>query len=148
MAQVHHGFAASPRRRADRVPRDLFDIGASWAVFQRKYVPHAERITHWRALRAKERARVVEHMMLGRLLPEDVRRLLGRLDQGYSQGLMRRRGGAVVSNSPSAAFKPFPFASRKSVVLSGRIWERTRLRAEAAKRATVSYTHLTLPTKA
>ena len=49
MAQVHHGFAASPRRRADRVPRDLFDIGASWAVFQRKYVPHAERITHWRA---------------------------------------------------------------------------------------------------
>ena len=32
-ALVHHGFAASTRRRKDRVPADLFDIGASWAVF-------------------------------------------------------------------------------------------------------------------
>lgn len=35
LAQVHHGFAQSIRRRGDRVPSDLFDIGASWAVFQK-----------------------------------------------------------------------------------------------------------------
>lgn len=134
MAEVHHGFAASPRRRTDRVPRDLFDIGASWAVFQRKYVPQTDRTGHWRAIRASERARLVGHMMTGRLLPGDVRRLLARLDQGYGQGLMRQRGGALVSNSPKAAFKPFPFVARKSVVLSGRIWDRSRLRAEAVKR--------------
>ncbi|MEP1962762.1 glycosyltransferase family 2 protein [Tateyamaria sp.] len=134
LAEVHHGFAASPRRRADRVPRDLFDIGASWAVFQRKYVPQTERIDHWRTLRAGERARCVQHLVAGRLLPSDVRSLLRRLDQGYSQGLMRQRGGAVVSNSPNSAFKLFPFVPRKSVVLSGRIWEQSRLRVEAVKR--------------
>ena len=134
MAQVHHGFAASPRRRPDRVPRDLFDIGSSWAIFQRKYVPEAKRTGHWRAIRAGERRRVVEHMVAGRLLPGDVNALLKRLDQGYSQGLMRQRGGAQVSNSPVAPFKPFPFKPRQSVVLSGRIWQRTRLRAEAARR--------------
>ena len=96
LAEVHHGFAASPRRRADRVPRDLFDIGASWAVFQRKYVPQTEAdhaIGGPYAL--GERARAVEHMMAGRLLPGDVQRLLSRLDHGYGQGLMRQRGGAV-----------------------------------------------------
>ncbi|MEP1942678.1 MAG: glycosyltransferase family 2 protein, partial [Sulfitobacter sp.] len=35
LAQVHHGFAASATRRNDRVPRDLYEIGASWGVFQR-----------------------------------------------------------------------------------------------------------------
>jgi GT2 family glycosyltransferase len=29
LAQVHHGFAASAMRRADRAPRDLYEIGAS-----------------------------------------------------------------------------------------------------------------------
>jgi GT2 family glycosyltransferase len=38
LARVHHGFAQSIRRYGDRVPRDLFDIGASWAVFQRKFI--------------------------------------------------------------------------------------------------------------
>lgn len=135
MAEVHHGFAASPRRRADRVPRDLFDIGASWAVFQRKYVPEKKRIGHWRAIRTSERARVMEHMVAGRLLPGDVQRLLKRLDQGYGQGLMRQRGGAQISRSPVAPFKPFPFVARQSVVLCGRIWQRARLRAEATRRA-------------
>jgi GT2 family glycosyltransferase len=134
MAEVHHGFAASPRRRTDRVPRDLFDIGASWAVFQRKHLPEVDRTAHWRALRRKERARLIAHMVAGRLLPRDVRHLLARLDQGYSQGLMRKRGGAQVSSSPVAAFKPFPYVPRESVVLSGRTWQRASLRAEAAER--------------
>ena len=134
MAQVHHGYAASPRRRDDRVPRDLFDIGASWAVFQRKYLREAERIEHWRAIRASERARVVSHMVAGRLMPRDVRYLLSRLDQGYGQGLMRQRGGAQVTASPSSAFKPFPHQPRKSVVLAGRTWQRKSLRQEAAAR--------------
>ncbi|GGX40192.1 hypothetical protein GCM10007385_04390 [Tateyamaria omphalii] len=134
MAEVHHGFAASPRRRHDRVPRDLFDIGSSWAVFQRKYVPESQRRDHWRAIRNTERRRVMSHMVAGRLLPGDVRQLLSRLDQGYGQGLMRQRGGSHVSRSPISAFKPFPSCSRASVVLAGRSWQRQRLRAEAAKR--------------
>ncbi|APX13167.1 glycosyltransferase family 2 protein [Tateyamaria omphalii] len=135
LAEVHHGFAASPRRRRDRVPRDLFDIGSSWAVLQRKYLEEAQRRDHWRHLREHERKRVLEHMVAGRLLPRDVRHLMARLDQGYIQGLMRQRGGAQVLNSPISAFKPFPSRKRTSTVLAGRIWQRTRLRAEAAERA-------------
>jgi len=138
MALVHHGFAASQRRRKDRAPRDLFDIGASWAVFQRKYVGEADRRDHWRNLRSHERRRLLEHMVSGRLLPGDVRQLLSRLDQGYSQGLMRRRGGGIISKSPMAAFKPVPTRSRTSVVIAGRIWQQDRLRREAQDRAQAS----------
>lgn len=134
MAEVHHGYAASPRRRQDRVPRDLFDIGSSWAVFQRKYVPESKRKDHWRGVRKSERTRVLNHMVAGRLVPRDVRHLMSRLDQGYGQGLMRQRGGAQLSRSPISAFKPFPTRTRTSVVLAGRSWQRDRLRAEAAER--------------
>src|SRR5690606_23264203 len=41
-AEVIHGFAASARRRADRVPADLTDIGASTAVFLRRHAPGAD----------------------------------------------------------------------------------------------------------
>ncbi|MEX0369434.1 MAG: glycosyltransferase family 2 protein [Tateyamaria sp.] len=135
MAEVHHGFAASPRRRQDRVPRDLFDIGSSWAVFQRKYMPEQSRIEHWRSIRHEQRVRVLNYMVAGRLTPRDVRYLMSRLDQGYSQGLMRQRGGAVVSSSPASAFKPFPYQPRASVVLSGRSWQRAGLRKAAAEQA-------------
>mmetsp|Transcript_17998 Transcript_17998/g.27404 ORF Transcript_17998/g.27404 Transcript_17998/m.27404 type:complete len:415 (-) Transcript_17998:13246-14490(-) len=134
MAEVHHGFEASPRRRRDRVPSDLYDIGSSWAVFQRKYLPEAERPAHWRAIRDEERRRVEGHMVAGRLEPRAVRRLMARLDLGYGQGLARQRGGGQVTRSPMSAFRAFPFEPRRSVVLSGRIWQRARLRAEAAER--------------
>jgi len=135
MAEVHHGYAASPRRRQDRVPRDLFDIGASWAVFQRKYVPERERLDHWHRLRLAERRRLVAHMVAGRLEPGDVRRIMRRLDQGYGQGLARHRGGAQLSQSAISAFRAMPLRTGPSVVLKGRIWQRTRLRREAAVRA-------------
>ena len=53
------GFAENALRRADRVPRDLFDIGASWAVFQRKHVPSALHADQWKRLKEDERKRVV-----------------------------------------------------------------------------------------
>ncbi|WP_299728222.1 glycosyltransferase [uncultured Tateyamaria sp.] len=134
MAEVHHGFAPSVRRRADRVPRDLFDIGASWAVFQRKYVPEADRALHWRDIVAAQRKRCLGHMVAGRLLPGDVARLLKRLADGYADGLERQRGGAQVSRSAAAPFKAAFGRSRQSSVLSGRIWQGRRLRQEAVQR--------------
>ena len=134
MAEVHHGYAASPRRRADRVPRDLYDIGSSWAVFQRKYLPEPERPAHWRAVRRQERARLVQHMVGGRLEPRTLRQLIARLDLGYGQGLGRKRGGGQVTRNPVAAFMAFPFKARRSVVLSGRVWQSAKLRAQASER--------------
>lgn len=135
MAEVHHGFAASPRRRMDRVPRDLYDIGSSWAVFQRKFLPERERLAHWRTIHQSERQRAIRHMMAGRLEPRAVRQLLSRLDLGYGQGLARRRGGGQVSRSPISMFRIFPTMVRPSIVLSGRIWQRKSLRAEAIERS-------------
>ncbi|MEL6621129.1 MAG: glycosyltransferase [Pseudomonadota bacterium] len=132
-AEVHHGFAASLRRRHDRVPRDLFDIGSSWAVFQRKYIRESARADHWRTLRQTERARALGHMVAGRLQPRDVRHLLRRLDQGYTQGMSRKRGGGQVSRRSASAFKPFPVSGGQSIVLSGRIHQRAALRSEAVE---------------
>ncbi len=134
MAEVHHGFFESVHRRRDRVPRDLFEIGSSWAVFQRKYLSEAKRAAHWRAIRDSEWRRLVSHMVAGRLEPRDIHNLLGRLDLGYWQGLARKRGGGQVTCSPVSDFKRYPMQLRISTVLSGRSWERVRLRKTAVER--------------
>ena len=69
LAEVHHGFAANALRAANRVPRDLFDIGARWAVFHRKHLPEAARASHWHELRAAERARLLRHRGAGGVGP-------------------------------------------------------------------------------
>ncbi len=134
MAEVHHGFAASPRRRADRTPRDLFDIGASWAVFQRKYMDQADWADHWRTIRHAQKVRCVSHMVAGRLVPGDVGRLMRRLDAGYTEGSLRARGGAQVLDTAIASFKPISATPRTSILIAGRFWQRKKLRAEAVKR--------------
>lgn len=64
LAQVHHGYAASARRTADRVPRTLFQIGASLAVFLRKHHGRANAGSH----RESQRERLLRHMVAGRLM--------------------------------------------------------------------------------
>ncbi|WP_299281588.1 glycosyltransferase [uncultured Tateyamaria sp.] len=135
MAEVHHGFAASPRRRPDRVPRDLFDIGASWGVFQRKHMPQDTRAAHWHKVQGAERARLLHHMVSGRLLPGDVTRLMRRLNVGYAEGQTRARGGAQIARSPMSAFLPVVSQPRQSIALKGRFYQRAPLREEAARRA-------------
>lgn len=134
MAEVHHRFAASGQRRADRVPSDLFDIGASWAVFQRKYMTSDTRPGHWAVIRRHERGRVMGHMVGGTLEPAAVRRLMARLDAGYAQGLKRQITPARIAAHAQSAFRPFPSAERKSVLLSGSPFARRRLQGEAAAR--------------
>ena len=119
MAEVHHGFAPSTRRRSDRVPRDLFDIGASWAVFQRKYIGRMQRPAHWRGVRATERKRLMDYMVAGRLMPDDVVQLMRRLDHGYAEGKTRLRGGAEILSTPAAPFRAFPVVARNNTVISG-----------------------------
>ena len=139
MAQVHHGFAASERRHKNRAPRDLYDIGASWAVFQRKYMEEADRERHWHAIRLEQKRRCLDHMVAGRMLPGEVARLLRRLEAGYKDGQQRPRGGALVSRSAAAPLLPGLGRFRKSVVISGRIWQHRRLRKEAAQRVRDGY---------
>ncbi|MBM1555436.1 glycosyltransferase [Sulfitobacter mediterraneus] len=120
LAEVHHGFAENALRRADRVPRDLFDIGASWAVFQRKHVPSALQEDQWKRLKADERKRVLRHMVRGSLEPQDVGRLMRRLNEGYAEGSVRAIGGASLPRHPAAGFQRFPARGRPSIVIPSR----------------------------
>lgn len=129
-AEVHHGFAANTTRTSARVPRNLFDIGASWAVFQRKHIPKTEHTAQWQRLRSEQRQRLLLHMVSGNLEPRDVRRLLKGLDQGYKDGQSRSFGGLQLAAHPAAPFHPFPSARRESVLISTRP---LRLRRDLAK---------------
>lgn len=103
LAQVHHGFAPSARRRSDRVPRDLSDIGASLAVFLRKHNPDGLADRHSAEHRA-QRARLVTHMVAGRIEPRDVGRILATFDDGWQSGMTREFGKTDKIGPASAPF--------------------------------------------
>lgn len=126
LAEVHHGFAANKLRTDARVPRDLFDIGASWAVFQRKHSTIDQHQPQWCRLRNQERQRALRHMVSGGLGPSDVRRLMGRLDQGYKVGKVRPIEKAKLPTHPVTPFQPFASAHRKSTLITTRPmrWEK------------------------
>ncbi len=131
LAEVHHGFEANASRTQTRVPTDLFDIGASWAVFQRKHVPAGDHAAQWQQLRAEQRRRVVGHMVTGGLEPRDVRRLMRRLDEGHAEGQTRPIGQPQLPSHAASPFKPFPSMHRPSIFMATRPM-RARQTIEAA----------------
>lgn len=105
-AEVHHGFAAGPRRRADRVPTSLFEIGASSSYFMRKheYSSPEARVAE---IRGRERRRLLRHMVAGRLEPRDVRRLMAELDAGLAEGTRREPRLAGEGPAPPPGFQRY-----------------------------------------
>jgi len=143
MAEVHHGSAASVYRRADRVPLDLAETGASWAVFLAKHCPQDHQQAAWKRVQAQERERACSYMVRGLLEPRDVGRLMDRLCQGYEQGKRREAMDTEITPEPDTPFQPNPpNRDFRSVVLSGRFWSRSRLhrlaRTEAATGSVVT----------
>ncbi|MFT7592843.1 MAG: GT2 family glycosyltransferase [Paracoccaceae bacterium] len=133
-AEVHHGFAASSRRRADRTPTDLTEIGASWAVFLAKHCAPDLRDTAWARVKDEQRTRVLTHMVGGTLEPRDVRRLMRGLVDGYREGGERQAVPMPVLAHHPQSFRRWPRRQNaRSVVLSGRVWARNRLRREAGQ---------------
>lgn len=131
-AQVHHGFAEGPHRRADRVPKSLFDIAASTALFLRRHagrVTDADRAT----LEAREKSRAIRHMVAGRIEPRDIRRLMATLDAGWNAGLTRPLAAPPAILAPPPPFLPLPETGpRTGHLLVGRRREAEALRAQAA----------------
>lgn len=66
-AQVHHGYLASARRTAHRVPLSLHDISASTAIFLRRHAPHADLAESLKALSRQQSIRIAEHRRKGRI---------------------------------------------------------------------------------
>lgn len=135
LAQVHHGFAASAQRRADRMPRTLYDIGASQQVFLRKHAPGSDHKGVLAALRTEQRARLLRHMVAGTCEPRDVGRLMKTLEDGIAEGGIRPFGTPDPLESAKLPFLQFhprrKFAS--DIVMAGRIWQKRRLRSDAAR---------------
>lgn len=136
LAQVHHGFAPSRQRRMDRVPRDLFDIGASWAVFQRKFITKDNRTKHWKHVAGSERSRLLNHMIAGGLEPQGVRKLLNRLSEGYEVGKVREIVFSTLSAQPLSDLLLFPSSKRNCATLTTRPLKAGQARADARNRVT------------
>ena len=135
LARVHHGFAPSSRRAADRTPRDLEQIGSSTAAFLQRYTPQADRAFVWARHRAEQKRRCLRAMQRGPLGPDDVTRLLRQLDRGYRAGSALKTTPLTPILAPISPFRPFPGRpGAQKVILSGRIWQ-TQRKFEKAKTA-------------
>lgn len=137
LAQVHHAYAPSVRRSADRAVADLHDIGASQMVFLRRHHPDPDQ---WPAviadIRDAQRKRLLDQMVDGRLEPRDIGRILRGFDAGVTAA--RARALPLLPRIPVAArgFLAFPSLATGPVeVLAGRLWSRARLRRRAAELA-------------
>lgn len=131
-AVVHHGFAASALRRADRVPRDLTEIGASIAVFLRRHAPPdplAARAAH----RAEQRARLIRHMVSGGLEPRDLARLMAGFEAGLAQGAARDLPDLPPLPAPAGAVLAALAGTgpRPGLVIAARPWSRRAALAQA-----------------
>jgi len=87
-AVVHHGFAASDRRRGDRVPLDLHDIGASTALFLRKHAPDSLE-TELERLLSEQRARLLRLARRRKIGTAEIKKLIEGLAQGIESGRAR-----------------------------------------------------------
>lgn len=139
-AVVHHGVAPSERRRADRVPRSLYDVGLSLALFLRRHSDQPDISSIGRRERDSRRRGLLAHMVDGRIEPRDVGRVLRSFDEGWAEGCDRElRPLEPLDVDPEAprdflAYRPDPPVGEHRIV-AGRIWQEARKRAEALRMA-------------
>jgi O-antigen biosynthesis protein len=135
-AVVQHAFAASDRRRADRVPLNLHDIGASSAYFLHRHTPVANAADQRREQARAQRTRLLRHMVDGGLEPRDLAPLLASFDKGWREGAEREMIALLPMKSLLREFMVFGTGPRAGVTIAGRIWQRRNLigkaRVEAA----------------
>ena len=131
-ALVHHGFAASRRRRADRVPLSLYEIGASTAVFSRLHARQDHLDAARRAMIAEQSARLRRFRRRGRLSARQARALLQGLHEGWKEGLARasQPGNFGTDAPPKGKYGAFG-GVRKTATLAGWSWQAKKLLRQA-----------------
>ncbi|WP_425100761.1 glycosyltransferase family 2 protein [Tropicibacter sp. S64] len=133
LARVHHGYAESARRSADRTPRDLTEIGASKMLFLRKHAPDRRRKAAWKAFRTAQRLRLLRLLQSGPLGADDVWRLMRGLSRGAREGATRPTQPLLPRTESGEPFLPFPGRpGAPHRVLAGRLWQAATLREAAA----------------
>lgn len=136
-AEVHHGILESDRRRADRAPVSLHDIGASTAVFLRRHAPEQEHAAALARLAADQRRGLVAHALAGRIGPGDVAVLMATLAAGVVEGQARPLSALAPLAGAAGPAAPPPFlplpgtGPRPGRLLAGRLWSAAARRAAA-----------------
>ncbi len=137
-AVVHHAFAASERRRADRVPTDLRQIGASAQVFLRRHATPDLWPQAIEALKSDQKARIARHLSARRIDRRDATRLTKTLLAGLTEGQDRALpilSPLILATNPREFDRLVGTGPRTGLVIAGRIWQARRLRAQAAAAA-------------
>jgi len=121
LAQVHHGYAASRLRNHARVPKSLFEIGASQAYFMNRYGARDKVSQVAKEFIKKQEKRLINMMLRGDLEPGDVPRLLEGLRQGMLDGGRRKIIGSLRYPATTAEFRSFQNGDRPTgaVFLAG-----------------------------
>ncbi|MBU2981056.1 glycosyltransferase family 2 protein [Lentibacter algarum] len=131
LAEVHHAYKASPRRRDDRAVTDLFDVGASIVALLRKHGQPLEPRCSEMAEEQVERLR--DQQQRGLMNAKEAARLLKTLESGFEAGKERPIEQYLPEKHMlKTEFLPFSKHRATSRVLSGRWRNRTRLRKKAA----------------
>lgn len=131
-AQVHHGYEASARRRADRVPLSLHEIAASTAVFLCKHAADVDIEGEWQSLLHRETDRVAKHRKARRINRAQAAALLASLAAGWLDGLERAFGNIAAILATDADLVPIESTGpRRGQVLTGRSWQRKKLMYKA-----------------
>ncbi len=132
-ARVFHRQSASEQRGRGRVPLSLVDIGRSTAAFLTRYAPEESYADVLAAHRLDQRNRLLRHLVIGRLMPGDVRRLMAGFDEGATEGRSLRSFVGWTSDVPTTPFRPLfdgrPVKSHRTVARWA--WRKRRLMSEA-----------------
>lgn len=131
LAQVHHAFAESARRRADRVPVSLHEVGASLALFLRRHADEADRV-RLKEEAAERRAGLQGHLRAGRIGTDEMVRLIATLHEGWEDGCVRPLAAPAPIPDAPPPFLRWERRAGRHHVLSGRSGARLRLLREGA----------------
>ncbi len=114
-AQVHHHYAASERRTENRVPTDLFEIGASKAYFCKTHM-NGDYDTALRDFTNEQLIRLTVLVEQHKLRRRDVTPLMETLGNGMSEGLQRQSATSCFRVLPSG-FHRFEVSGSEHIVL-------------------------------
>lgn len=107
LAEVHHGFAASAMRQANRMPKTLSEVGASQAVFLRKHCTETGSHDLAAEFCRDQKAALVRHMVAGNCQPRDVELLMKTLRDGLAEGAEREIARTPALAPPAAPYRAF-----------------------------------------
>jgi GT2 family glycosyltransferase len=131
-AQVHHGYQASARRSANRVPLSLQEIAASTAVFLRRHAPFADMGAALHHLTTQQAARAANHRAAGRIDAATEAALMASLSHGWAEGAARPLSALMPLPTPTAPLQPLTTGQpRPGCLIAGRIWQKSRLLRQA-----------------